>query len=100
MAELLLESSSLAYLTDAGLSRLRWIPYLTDVVVVPAYQRCGIGSRIVAALTRFVDTFPYRNTVVGILPTPGLRHFYERHGYKAQPPESPALSKWVNRSQA
>jgi GNAT superfamily N-acetyltransferase len=74
--------------------------YLTDVVADPAYQRCGVGSRIVAALTRFVDTFPYRNTVVGIIPTPGLQRFYERHGYKAEPPDSPALYKWVNRSNA
>jgi GNAT superfamily N-acetyltransferase len=74
--------------------------YLADVVVVPEYQRCGIGTRIVAALTHFVDTFPYHNTIVGIIPTPGLQRFYERHGYKAQPSDSPALYKWVNRSNA
>lgn len=69
--------------------------YLADVVVVPTYQRRGIGRRIVAALTEFVDAFPYRNTVVGVLPTPGLQNFYEKHGYKAQPTDSPAMFKWV-----
>ncbi|HEX6289089.1 MAG TPA: GNAT family N-acetyltransferase [Herpetosiphonaceae bacterium] len=72
--------------------------YLTDVVVVPEYQGRGIGSRIVAALTRFVEAMPYRNLIVGVMPTPGLQRFYERHGYKAQPPHSPAMSKWINRS--
>lgn len=72
--------------------------YLTDVVVIPQYQRCGIGSRIVAALNNFVEAFPYQNTIVGIIPTQGLRGFYERFGYKAQSPDSPAMYKWVNRS--
>ena len=30
---------------------------------------------------------PYRNTVVGILPLPGLARFYGRHGYEAQGPD-------------
>ena len=43
--------------------------YLTDVVVRPDHQNRGIGTRIVAALTAFVEAFPFENTVVGIIPT-------------------------------
>jgi GNAT superfamily N-acetyltransferase len=32
------------------------------IIVLPAYQRRGIGSRIVASLTRFVESVPYQNT--------------------------------------
>jgi GNAT superfamily N-acetyltransferase len=70
--------------------------YLTDVVVHPAHQRRGVGTAIVAALTAWVDAAPFPNTVVGLLPTPGLVHFYQRHGYKPQPSDSPAMLKWVN----
>jgi GNAT superfamily N-acetyltransferase len=70
--------------------------YLTDVVVHPAHQRRGVGTAIVAALTAWVDAAPFPNTVVGLIPTPGLVGFYQRHGYKPQPSDSPAMMKWVN----
>lgn len=46
-------------------------------------------------LTEFVTSFPYENTVVGVIPTPGLREFYERHGYESQPPDAPAMYRWT-----
>lgn len=72
--------------------------YLTDVVVHPAYQRQGIGTRIVEALTRFTESVPYMNTVVGVLPTAGSAAFYSRHGYRAQGPDAPAMLRWLNRT--
>jgi GNAT superfamily N-acetyltransferase len=70
--------------------------YLTDVVVHPACQRRGVGTAIVAALTAWVDALPFPNTVIGLIPTPGLVGFYQRHGYKPQKSDSPAMMKWVN----
>src|SRR5437764_11890597 len=35
--------------------------YLTDIIVRPTYQRRGIGTKIVAALTRHVQSVPYPN---------------------------------------
>ena len=67
--------------------------YLTDVIVCPDFQRQGIGARIVEMLTHFVDSFPFTNTVVGILPTPGSHKFYERHGYKAA--DAPVMYRWT-----
>jgi hypothetical protein len=43
-----------------------------------------------------VDAAPFPNTVVGLLPTPGLVGFYQRHGYKPQKSGSPAMLPWVN----
>jgi|SRR5688572_16250720 len=72
--------------------------YLTDVIVMPAHQRRGIGTMVVAALVRYVESVPYRNLLVAVLPTPGLVSFYARHGFKAQSAESPAMQRWINRS--
>src|SRR4051812_38541436 len=36
--------------------------YLTDVVVHPNHQGQGIGTAIVSALTRWVQSFPFNNT--------------------------------------
>jgi len=74
--------------------------YVTDVVVLPEFQHHGIGTAIVAAITRWVEEFPFSNTIVAVLPTPGLASFYERHGYKIQPGHSPAMSRWINHKAA
>jgi GNAT superfamily N-acetyltransferase len=70
--------------------------FLTAVIVHPASQRRGAGTAIVVALTAWVDAAPCPNTVVGLLPTLGLVGFYQRHGYKRQKSDSPAMLTWVN----
>jgi len=72
--------------------------YLTDVLVHPDHQRKGIGTEIVAALTSWIEALPYKNTVVGVMPTRGQADFYARHGYRIQQADSPAMARWINRS--
>ena len=72
--------------------------YVTDVVVVPAYQHHGLGSRIVAALTKYIESVPFKNTWVGLFPVEGTADFYARFGYKAQGPSGPAMFRWLNRT--
>jgi len=74
--------------------------YLTDVVVMPVHQHRGLGSRIVAALTQYVESVPFKNTWVGLFPVEGTAAFYARFGYKAQRPSGPAMFRWLNRSDA
>lgn len=71
--------------------------YLTDIVVDPAYQRRGVGTRIVQALTTFVESVPFKNTWVGVFAVEGSADFYARFGYKAQRPTGPAMFRWLNR---
>jgi len=74
--------------------------YLSDVVVLPNHQHKGIGTRIVNMLNHYLDTLPYRSTLVGIIAGKGTREFYERCGYTAQNSHSPAMYRWVNREDA
>ncbi|MDQ3622533.1 MAG: GNAT family N-acetyltransferase [Verrucomicrobiota bacterium] len=48
---------------------------VTGVMVIPEFQRRGIGSRIVEALLSRVKQVPYANTLVEALPLPGLEGF-------------------------
>src|SRR3989442_1796888 len=57
--------------------------YLTDVVVVPAHQHRGLGSEIVAALTKHVESIPFKNTLACLFPVAGTDDVYERVGDKA-----------------
>jgi GNAT superfamily N-acetyltransferase len=70
--------------------------YLTDVVVVPAHQHQGVGSRIVAALTKYVESVPFKNTWVGLFAVEGTAEFYSRFGYTAQRASGPAMYRWLN----
>jgi len=74
--------------------------YLTDIVVMPQHQRRGIGSRIVGALTRFVESVPFENTWLGVFAADGTAEFYARFGYRAQRATGPAMFRWLNPSDA
>jgi len=74
--------------------------YLTDIVVDPAHQRRGLGSRIVRARTERVEQVPFANTWVGLFPVEGTAEFYARFGYEAQRPTGPAMYRWLNRPDA
>src|SRR6267142_3371465 len=78
----------------------RWHDYLTDIVVIPAHQHRGLGSRIGAALTASVESVPFENTWVGLFPTKDTGELYARFGDKAQRPSGPAMYRWLNRSDA
>src|SRR5688572_23522463 len=74
---------------------------VSDGVVVGFGRVIGDGglhlyvTEIVAALTRWVEEFPFRNTVVAVLPIGGLAAFHERHGFKAHSNNSPQMSRWI-----
>ena len=70
--------------------------YLTGIMVIPTYQRRGVGSRIVEALLDRVKQVPYENTLVEALPLPGLEAFYARFGFKPCRQYAPGMHLWLN----
>jgi GNAT superfamily N-acetyltransferase len=71
-----------------------------DIVVEPAFQRRGVGGRLVRALTERMEGVRYRNTWVGLFAVEGTAELYARFGYKAQGPAGPAMYRGLNRPQA
>ena len=67
---------------------------LTNLLVLPEYQRRGIGSAIVAALCERMGSLPYENMVLEVAPLAGLREFYERHGFRASGHAPPGMVRW------
>ena len=70
--------------------------YLANVMVVPACQRRGIGTRLVAALCEMVRAVPYRNTLMEVSPLPGLEAFYGKFGFRASRRYAPCMHLWLN----
>lgn len=70
--------------------------YLAGIMVVPTYQRRGVGTRIVEALLSRVRQVPYANILVGALPLPGIEDFYARFGFRACRKYAPGMHLWLN----
>ena len=55
--------------------------YIQDVVVLPEYQKLGIGKNIINSLTKYCVE---KNIVwIGLIAEPGTLPFYEKLGFKA-----------------
>lgn len=70
--------------------------YLSSIMVVPEFQRQGVGARIVETLLARVKQIPYTNILVEALPLPGLDGFYSRFGFRACRQYAPGMHLWLN----
>ena len=77
-----------------GCARIFWdkgyIAYLADVMVKPAYQRQGIGKKLVEECVGYIDgqlKEGWRIKIV-IVSAKGKEPFYERFGFEIRPNEN------------
>jgi GNAT superfamily N-acetyltransferase len=55
--------------------------YIQDVIVVPAFQNMGIGSRIMETIIEFIRRDICNTTYVRLMTSKGTVGFYERFGF-------------------
>ena len=70
--------------------------YLTGIMIIPVWQRRGVGTRIVEALLARVKEVPYENALIEALPLPRLDRFYARFGFRACRQYAPGMHLWLN----
>ena len=80
--------------TIVGCARIFWdkgyIAYLADVMVKPAYQKQGIGKKMVEECISYIDgqlKEGWRIKIV-IVSAKGKEPFYERFGFEIRPNEN------------
>lgn len=59
--------------------------FIKDLVVLPQYQGCGIGSAVLEALVARIRLSCCDHAYVGLLAATGKEGFYERHGFLRRP---------------
>ncbi len=59
--------------------------FIKDVIVLPEYRHQGLGSRLITHLQDYIRMKGCENAVVGLMSTPGLEPFYEKHGFICRP---------------
>lgn len=87
----------------AGGARILWdggyIAYLADVMVMPGYQGCGIGTEMVKKLLAYMKTRLQEGwkIKVVILAAKGKEPFYEKFGFNSRPneEEGSGMNLWL-----
>jgi ribosomal protein S18 acetylase RimI-like enzyme len=61
--------------------------YIQDVIVLPQYQKMGIGTLLMQSIMNFLDNNISPQTVVGLMASKGKEPFYEKYGFTKRPSE-------------
>jgi GNAT superfamily N-acetyltransferase len=67
---------------DSGL-----VYYLQDVIVLPEYQRQGIGTKMMDHLMDYIHSNTSHNSIVGLMAAKGSETFYQGYGFTPRPNE-------------
>lgn len=65
--------------------------YIQDIIVLPAFQRKGIGKRIMDAVINYINAHVHANSFIGLMAAKGVTGFYEKYGFIERPPERPGM---------
>ena len=77
------------------------ICYIQDLVVIPGYQRFGIGGQILDRLIKYVESITMEETemMLDLMCAKGREGFYKKHGFIARPNENlgPGMIMYIDK---
>jgi GNAT superfamily N-acetyltransferase len=59
--------------------------YIQDVIVLPGYQRRGIGTQMMDRIMEYLRVHAHNNTIIGLMASAGKEPFYEKYGFIRRP---------------
>ncbi|MDP9701575.1 ribosomal protein S18 acetylase RimI-like enzyme [Paenibacillus intestini] len=62
--------------------------YIQDIIVIPSYQRLGLGNTIMTELMEYITSTYPPGSSVGLMSAKGKEEFYKRFGFVERPNES------------
>ncbi|GAA4312764.1 GNAT family N-acetyltransferase [Pontixanthobacter gangjinensis] len=71
--------------------------YIQDVIVLPEFQRTGLGDMIMEELEAWLRENSFQNSFVGLMAADGVKDFYVRFGYEQRADSKPGMSKMMNK---
>ncbi len=78
-----------------------YVVYIADVIVLPAYQRQGIGKEMMARVMKYIkgELKPGWRIMVNLLAAKGKEEFYKKFDFIERPSESlgAGMCQWVER---
>jgi len=61
--------------------------YIQDIIVLPSYQRLGLGNKIMAELMEYITSTYPPGSSVGLMSAKGKEDFYKKFGFVERPNE-------------
>jgi ribosomal protein S18 acetylase RimI-like enzyme len=65
--------------------------YIQDIIVLPEYQKSGIGRQIMNRVMEFLRENAAPNSFVGLMAAAGVQKFYENYGFAVRPADRPGM---------
>jgi len=73
---------------------------VTDIAVLPSYQGLGLGKRIMAALTDFIEKELPQTAYVSLIADVPANRLYEQFGFRETAPRSLGMSRRAGQAEA
>ena len=67
--------------------------YIQDVIVLPDFQRTGLGDMVMEELEAWLLDNAYENSFIGLMASEGVKKFYVRFGYQERAENKPGMYK-------
>jgi len=71
--------------------------YIQDVIVLPEFQKTGLGDMIMEELESWLKENTSNNSFVGLMASEGVKDFYTRYGYTERPATRPGMFKMIEK---
>lgn len=71
--------------------------YIQDVIVLPEFQKTGLGDMIMEELESWLKENTSNNSFVGLMASEGVKDFYTRYGYTERPKTRPGMFKMIEK---
>lgn len=79
------------------------VSYIQDLVVIPEYQKSGVGSLVISKLIEYVKSITEDGTemMLCLMCAKGREGFYIKHGFTPRPTDSlgPGMIQYISRKQ-
>ncbi len=71
--------------------------YIQDMIVLPEFQRKGIGREIMKLIMNFLEKNADSTAFFGLMSAKGFSTFYEPYGFKKRPDDAPGMFRYGKR---
>jgi GNAT superfamily N-acetyltransferase len=65
--------------------------YIQDIIVLPEFQRKGIGKLIMNSIIDYLKTHAHQKSFIGLMAAEGVSKFYEKFGFTERAPDMPGM---------
>lgn len=71
--------------------------YIQDVIVLPQFQKSGVGTQIMNELEAWLTENAPQNAFIGLMAAVGVKRFYRKFGYVERDREKPGMFKIIQK---